>query len=204
MSGSIDTVAAVAAEQRSIGRTNLYLSAMLHWPGGQCAVRIRNLSPHGAMVEAGVLPPIGAPVELRRGRLRAQGSAAWSHAGRGGLRLEDVIAVKDWMAPAANSGQQRVDGLVAALRSGDRPTDWPSSPDPVVVRPRDDLRTAVRLLDRLGDALASDPEVVMAHGSKLQLLDVVQQLLTALMDDGGGGGARLADLRRAAAAALEG
>lgn len=195
---------ATIEDRRGLARTNLYLAASLHWGGNATAVRVRNLSQHGALVEAGVLPPPGTPVELTRGRLGATGVTAWTHAGRAGLRLLDAISTRDWMAPVLHKGQQQVDAVIAALRSGDRPTNWPRPVEPSSSAPADDLRLARTLLHRLSDRLADDDELVARHGAGLQLLDLVQQLLDAMSGVEKAGTARLIDLRRAASAALAG
>lgn len=193
---------AAVEDRRGLARTNLYLAASLRWGGNTIAVRVRNLSQHGALVEAGVLPPPGTPVELTRGRLGAMGVTAWTHAGRAGLRLLDAISARDWMAPVLHKGQQQVDAVIAAVRSGDRPTSWPRPVAPSPSTPADDLRLARTLLHRLSDQLADDAELVARHGPGLQLLDLVQQLLDAMSGVEQVGTARLTDLRRAASAAL--
>lgn len=194
-------------ELRSNGRTNLYLAASLRWPGGATAVRVRNLSARGAMVEAPVLPLAGTTVELVRGALQVHGSTAWSSGNRAGLRLDELVAVREWMGNGGNPAQQRIDGLVRALRSGNMPT-FPQRPmTQLASAPAEDLRLAGRLLEQLGDVLVADMEVVARYGSDLQSMDVVQQLLEALARAGSEpdrGVARLADLRASAQAILAG
>jgi hypothetical protein len=154
------------------------------------------------MVEGGVLPDVGATVELVRGGLRANGTAAWTRGGRGGLALSDHLSVKDWLAPPANHHQQQVDKAVAALRRGDQPTPVPR-PSIAVGTLDYDLRLLKALLAELADGLASDPLVIAAHGERLQSLDLADQLLGAMIaGDGGSGGARLQDIRRAVALTL--
>lgn len=202
--------AALASEGKELRlevRTNLYLAASLRWSGGATPVRIRNLSPRGALVEAPTVPLVGTAVELVRGNLRVHGRAAWSSGNRAGLRLGDLITVREWMGHVGTAGQQRVDGLVRAIRSGDLPPPQAPRASLGSADPAGDLRLACRLLEQLGDALVTDLEVVASHGRALQSLDVVQQLLDALARSGtepSDQGARLADLRASAAAALAG
>ncbi|WP_114228627.1 MULTISPECIES: PilZ domain-containing protein [Sphingomonas] len=198
MSGSVDSSG--EAQRRVAERTHLYLAAMLRWDGAESVVRIRNLSAHGAMIEGATLPPPGQLVALSRGQLRVTGRAAWTHAGRSGLQLDQPIDVKGWNAAPANRGQARVDGLIAALRSRDAPVAWPSE----AARPAagDDLRLAQRLLTELADQLAGDNLVVARCGRQLQQLDLVVQLLGALGEEGGV--LRLGDLRLAVRSALLG
>ena len=192
-------------ELRAGDRTNLYLAANLHWRAGGSAVRIRNLSARGAMIEAQVLPAAGTAVELVRGALRACGSAMWTSGNRAGVRLDEPVAVREWMSTASGSAQQGVDGVVRALRAGEAPPFQPRQSADLTATPADDLGLACRLLDQLGNVLVSDMDVVARHGRELQSLDVVQQLLQALARAGiepHRQGARLLDLRAAARAAL--
>jgi hypothetical protein len=191
-------------EQRTATRTNLYLSAVLRWRGHEGVVRIRNLSDHGAMVEGAVLPSAGAAIELMRGSLRATGTAAWTHGGRGGLALTDHLCVKDWLAPPGNQHQRQVDGMVAAVRRGERPDEWPRPQTPVE-RPDHDLRLLKALLEELAEELAADPLVIAAHAERLQSLDLADQLLGAMIaGDGPSSGSRLHDIRRAVSIAVRG
>ena len=192
------------AEQRTGNRTNLYLSAVLRWREHECVVRIRNLSDHGAMVEGGVLPSVGAHVELVRGGLKATGKAAWAQGGRGGLSLTEHLCVKDWLAPPINHHQRQVDGVVAAIRRGAQPAPWPGA-SPRIEPPDHDLRLLKALLEELAEELASDPLVIAAHGERLQSLDLADQLLGAIIaGDGQPSGSRLPDIRRAVSIALRG
>ncbi|MCW3796397.1 hypothetical protein OMW55_01045 [Sphingomonas sp. BN140010] len=201
------TVVAASEEQelRADGRTNLYLAANLRWPGGATAVRIRNLSARGALIEAAVLPLASTAVELVRGELCAGGAVAWNSGNKAGLRLAEIVSVREWMGATGSAAQQRVDGLVRAIRSGDLPSHHPRSLAELSVAAAMDLRLAAKLLEQLGDTLVADMALVASHGRELQSLDVVQQLLEALAraDEGLAiDGARLADLRASAQAAM--
>ena len=80
--------AAAASEWQDLRadrRTNLYLAANLRWPGGATAVRVRNLSARGALIEAAVLPLAGTSVELIRGELKVGGAVAWLSGNKAGL-----------------------------------------------------------------------------------------------------------------------
>src|SRR4051794_32977063 len=55
------------SNDRSEGRSNVFLGGTLETEQASNAVRIRNLSYHGALVEGPILPSVGAKVRLLRG-----------------------------------------------------------------------------------------------------------------------------------------
>jgi len=187
--------------ERVTERTHLYLAALLRWDGQEGVVRVRNLSPHGAMIEGATLPPAGARVLLMRGSLQASGYAAWTQAGRGGLRMDDLLDVAEWMAPPSNRAQSRVDGLVATLRNGAKP----GAPPPMVIKPdgTPPLQLVRRLVAGVADQLSANPVIISGYGRQLQQLELCLQLLS-VMEQGADGQARLAGLSAAAGAALDG
>jgi hypothetical protein len=198
-------VPAAASDARDISRTNLFLAATLYPAGeGALPVKVRNLSPTGAMVEAATLPANGAAVRLRRGALHIAGGVVWSAGKRCGLAFRGTISVKDWMSPPANGDQQRVDAAVARLRSGSVPAvrDVVAPPSFSIAA---ELALVARLVDQLGDALAADDAVLQRHGVQLQSIDIVLQLLDATagaLAERPGCSRRLADLRASAEQAL--
>lgn len=211
---SIDRVDESTAPQqpdlRAHPRSNMFLAAVIHAGQQQAPAKVRNMSARGAMVESDLLPPPGTQVHLIRGPLCAAATIIWRTERQCGVHFTGEVSVKTWLAPPANVEQGRVDQMVADIRSGRLPTDaGPAAAIPVsreeIV---EDLGTVYRLIDDLSDALADTPELVMAHATKLQNLDMAMQMLAALAQevaaDGGqrGAGARLQDLRTACAQAL--
>ena len=186
-------------------RTNLFLAATLLVDGAKPQpARIRNLSPRGALIEAAVVPARRTPVRLVRGDHSIAGRVAWEAGSRAGLEFAGTVSVKAWMAPPANGEQQRVDTLVAQLRAGTPP---PPEPPRAVVAPAvpAELELVVRLLEQLGEALATDDHVLVKHGVQLQKIDIAVQMVNAIArtaEGQGGTGARLADLRTSAEQAL--
>jgi PilZ domain-containing protein len=98
-------------------RTHLFVAATLYADRGSIPVNIRNMSLTGALVEADDLPDVGTRVSLSRAQLHAIGSVAWRAGRRAGLKFEAAVCVPDWMARQGTAGQQRVDGLLAIIRS---------------------------------------------------------------------------------------
>ena len=176
-----DDVPSRAVHERAAVRVNLFMAAKLHASGVETAVKIRDLSTMGAQIESPVLPEVGSPMTLSRGRLSVQGHVAWCAERRCGLKFAAKISVPDWMANPVNRQQDRVDHIVAAVKAGVVPL---VSARPQATAPTagvtEDLERVARLLGSLGDALANDPAIIAQHGIALQNLDIVIQTLTAL------------------------
>jgi hypothetical protein len=135
-------------------------------------VRIRNLSPNGALVEATSLPPVGSAVCLMRGDLSARGTLAWVGGNHAGISFSGAIEVAAWVKRAGHGGQQRVDGLVAALRS--------SAPLPNELRASrsmDSLPQISAALDKLCEDLAASSTLSLDLGDELLKLDSIAHAL---------------------------
>lgn len=206
-------------EQSSDGRTqprsNMFLAAVLRTGAEQFAVKVRNLSPNGALVESSQTPSPGIQIELIRGDLRARGTVMWNSPTRCGLQFSSEVSVKDWLAAPTKLHQRRVDEMVALVKSGaiSEPAGLPASPR-TIREPRsdeklvDDLASVVRLMHDLEEDLASSDETLTRHALKLQNLDLAMQTLRAIAEELVGdtnpnfNSARLDDLRVACAQAL--
>jgi hypothetical protein len=174
-----------APERRASPRSNMFLAAMLEVGSEQAAVKIRNMSSHGAMIATPLQPPVGTQVLLTRGPLKVQGEVVWCSGERCGLKLASAVSVSEWMALPGNIAQQRVDEIVAWVKSGGAPPAEPfqqdnratgRSPDQLV----DDLGAIFRLMQDLEDDLLSSPDTLLRHETKLQNLDIAMQMLSAL------------------------
>jgi hypothetical protein len=167
-------------------RTNLLLSATLETAFGEAAVRVRNLSEGGAMLEGGELPLPGERLLLRRLEFSVAGSCVWCSGTRCGVRFDRPISVAHWAGTrtATSAAQQRVDALQTAIRAGGAAA--PAAPavtpaQPVVVRNvADEVAAAAAVLRALSDRLAEDMAVIAAHGDALQQLDPLTQTLDHL------------------------
>lgn len=140
-------------------RTNLFLSAQLTLPGeASQPVRVRNLSASGARIDLHHPPPRGSTLLLCRGAAEVAAEVMWSAGSSCGLRFTETIDVARWMP------------------------DRPGAAAPAKAREptlAEDLALARRLVDRLEDAMSSEPAVVAALGTELQALDQLAQLLTS-------------------------
>ena len=165
---------ASAVEHRSEGRSNVFLTATLEGGGTSTPVRIRNLSGRGALVDGGAFPPVGTPVKLSRGRLSAAGELAWGGQGQAGLNFDREIDVASWVQRVGHSGQQRVDGVIAALRSGAVP---PESQDQGTELSLAEISAA---LDETCERLAQTQRLSEEFGEELLKLDSIAQALRRL------------------------
>ena len=213
-----ESVAAPISDKRELPRSNLFLAAVLHTRTEQATVKVRNMSPRGAMVESPVLPPPGTLIHLIRGALCSEATVIWRSDKQCGVHFSDEVSVKLWMAPPANLEQQRIDAVISQVKAERRPSPPSESPwqrelarealskEQVV----EDLGWVYRLIDDLAENLAEEPATFARHALKLQNLDIAMQMLAALAkdlaDDTGGPNAvsmaKLRDLRVACAQAL--
>ena len=162
-------------------RKNLFLTATLVAGGVSRAVRVRNLSASGALVEGATLPPAGGTAILQRGSLHAECALVWRAEGRGGLKFADPIDLADWIPGAAGNGQVEVDRAIAETRAGGPKAETSAVSAEIepglIRRTADELAFVSRRLEALGDALTCDPHVVMRHATSLQELDIAMQVL---------------------------
>jgi len=147
---------------------------MLDAGGSAAPVRIRNISARGALVDGPTLPPVGARVKLMRGRLLARGQLAWAGAGQAGVNFDCEIDVANWVQRTGHGEQQRVDGVVAALRSG-----APVAPD-LRDRGGGSLPAISAELDQICDRLAQTQRMSVEFGEELIKLDTIAQALRRL------------------------
>jgi hypothetical protein len=183
-----------SAEDRAAPRTNLLLAATAEIGGRSLAVRIRNLSESGALIEGGGLPEAGMPLVLKRNDLQVAATVAWAAGSRRGVRFAGPTPVNEWTGgkprPIDCTGlrdQRRVDAIQADARANPvsgkglrapeaPPATFPASKD-LEARLAEELGYVQRLLEGLGDELIADLLLVQRHGKSLQSLDLVGQIL---------------------------
>ena len=169
---------AAPADQRRAPRASMFIACTLHAGGELAPVRIRNMSPDGALVETPLLPPPGSRVRLVRETLVAEGIVAWTSDKKLGLRFSSAVSVPVWM--------------------GRRPERGAPAQRPI----GNDLSMTIALLEHLGDELCASAATVAAHPVALQKLDIAVQLLRALQLQEGAEG-RLGQLEALRAASVE-
>lgn len=176
-----------ADTKRSQPRSSMFLAAVIRSGTEQAPVKVRNMSPNGAMVDTPLAPTRGTSVDLMRGPLIARATVMWSSGNRVGLRFASEVSVKEWLAPPTAVHQQRVDEIVALVKAGGLPQTNSASANVAASREGrtqeqlvDDLAATMRLLGDLEDDLASSDETLTRHGMKLQNLDIAMQMLRAV------------------------
>lgn len=168
-------------------RSSMFLSALMIAGREQSPVKVRNMSPTGAMLESTLTTPPGARIKLVRGRLLAEGTTVWTSRNRHGVRFDVEVSVKDWLAGPAKVEQDRVDDIVSLIKAG-RVMPQMGGAEPGIdteARQSDeqsanDIKTVVNLILDLEDDLASSAETLMRHEAKLQNLDIAMQMLRAI------------------------
>jgi hypothetical protein len=168
-------------------RTHLFLVATLTAGAASAAVRVRNLSPTGALVEAPALPAVGSAIVLRRGVLEAIGSVAWAAAGRAGLSFTAPVTVSAWLPTKHAARQAQVDQIAFSVKHAARPVAVSAEPavaNRAVMSSDAAIADLVRLraeLDHLGDLLAQDAAVVATH-PEIQLFDSASQQIGKIVE----------------------
>lgn len=191
----------VAADPTALGkdsrleqRSNVFLAAVFSSTSSSAPAKIRNICATGALIEAAAIPPTGSEVRIVRGRLSTAGTIVWRDGNKSGIRFSSNVVVRDWMASATSSKQLCVDEVVSLVKAGGGPApplaaECPTSasernaPDMLDQQVPLHLDTVRRLLECLGDDLATDMETVGRHGDALQLLDIAVQTLTELSQE---------------------
>jgi hypothetical protein len=111
-------------------------------------------------------------VRLLRGSLTAIGELAWAGKSQCGVSFEREIDVARWVQRVGHGGQQRVDGMVAALRTSE---SIPSEPADEATS--DSLPAISAALDEVCQRLANLPGSAAELGEELVKLDTIAQAL---------------------------
>ena len=157
-------------------RKNLFLTATLAVGGIGRAVRVRNLSASGALVEGTKLPVTGDATILQRGSLSADCTIVWQVGGRGGLRFISPIDLADWVPGWTAEAPAKLDHPAAVVPAREPAASGAIDPG-LLRRAADELAFVSRRLEVLGSDLTDDIHVVMRHTTSLQELDISMQIL---------------------------
>jgi hypothetical protein len=183
----VDNLSAIPAistvdDARRTSRTHLFVGATLYHGGLSAPVRVRNMSPSGALIEVDTLPEIGTEVTLRRGSLEAAGRIAWKAESKAGLAFSAPVHVLDWMSRRLASHQSAVDAIVADYKN-DRQARTPCKLDMISMEA--DLAKTRSELSHLEACLAEDLVLVATH-PEIQALDIAIQRIDRILRDLGG------------------
>lgn len=170
-------------DDRKQPRTHLFVAATLYSEAGSVPVRVRNMSPSGALIESAAIPEPGAKAILRRGSLHAAGRIAWKSAGKGGVAFETAIFVTDWMSRLPGTPQQQIDQIVSEYKS-DGQTGLDSVVDDNASARTSSIEEelcALRAeLAELEGSLVGDLILVATH-PEIQILDISRQRIERII-----------------------
>lgn len=167
---------------RAERRTSLFVMASMSARTVSGPVKIRNLSTHGGLIEASQLPEVSETLQLRRGDLCASGQVVWRSGRKAGLRLDQAIAVSDWL-PSGHSDQAIVDESFQRIKAGEAdPAPHQARASSLMPYDREQLHQNARALDQLADLLAENAEIVARFGPKLQVLDTTSQIMRRMAE----------------------
>ncbi|MFL6758705.1 hypothetical protein [Sphingomonas sp.] len=164
-------------------RSNIFVVATIASAEAFGPVRVRNMSPYGALIEAAVLPAAGSPVRVSRGHLTASGIVAWHSGNRAGVRFDSAISLADWLPRGVRTQQQQIDELVYSHKSGTSPRGMAAAGSLTPKRAsdvRNELLELEQTLRRVAEDLAQDMPTCERHLAQIQLIDVAAQRLAAL------------------------
>ena len=145
-------------DNRAQNRSNVFLAAVLVVGSARLPVRVRNLSPRGALLDGASLPASGVGIQLTRGALSAEGRVAWRGGDQAGVSFAGEIDVDAWVKRVGHAGQRRVDEAIAALRRDGAKvaiTNEPASPS---------LTRVSEELDQICERLAASTALTVELG----------------------------------------
>lgn len=81
-----------APQNRRSQRSNVLMAASVEFAGSTLAVKMRNLSEDGALIEAEAMPVEGSAVVFRRGELVVPGRVVWVRGNRCGIAFDEKLS----------------------------------------------------------------------------------------------------------------
>ena len=118
-------------QNRKSQRSNLLMAATLEAGGPSIAVKLRNLSSDGALVEGAGLPDVGAPVVFRKNDLTMFGRVVWHDGTKAGIAFDGELSPDMVLRHVPSPKPQakldfRRPGLRGQLSAGERKVaeDW--------------------------------------------------------------------------------
>lgn len=85
----------IVTQNRRSKRSNVLMSASVESGGPAVAVKLRNLSSEGALVEAKGLPDVGAVVLFRKNELALPGRIVWIEGAKAGIAFDSKLPKED-------------------------------------------------------------------------------------------------------------
>lgn len=79
------------SQNRRSRRSHVLMAAQLLTRENRFDVKMRNLSEHGALVEAACLPEVGSVVRFRKGDLNLASQVAWVDGNKAGIAFDTLL-----------------------------------------------------------------------------------------------------------------
>lgn len=169
--------------KRQEARTNMFVMANLSFGGRSSPVKVRNMSPGGALIDGPVLPLVGTPCRLFRDDISIEAEVVWARSARVGIKFRNRADVSAWL-PSGRRTQNEVDQAMAIVRAEAltaRPATSYRELESTLLS-NVDINATADALAALSDELAEEPAVVARFMTKLQTLDVSVQTLRKLAE----------------------
>ena len=80
-----------STQNRRSRRSHVLMAASIEAAGTTVAVKLRNLSSDGALIEGNQLPAVDSRVIFRKNELNLAGRVAWVTAGRAGIKFDSKL-----------------------------------------------------------------------------------------------------------------
>ena len=155
---------------RKCWRSSVLFTALLSSPAGLQTVRIRNISPSGAMLGGAKFPMEGTRVTLRRGDLQATARVAWRRAGLAGLTFDNDVEVNAWLEHNGRPAARQVDP-----GNGGNPLPSPANTE----ADRVTFEWVSRRLTEISDHLADSTPMRVELAEALLEIDALARFLRA-------------------------
>ena len=157
---------------RKSPRSSVLFTAVLSSPAGLQTVRIRNISPSGAMLGGAKFPPEGTRITLRRGDLRVMGCVTWRRKEMAGLTFDSDVDVEAWVEHNGRPASRRVDDGNGNPLAG-RPNNPEAEPGRVT------FAWVSNRLAEISDQLANSAPMKVELAEALMEIDALARFLRA-------------------------
>ncbi len=159
-------------------RTNMFVMAKLYAGGCTYTVKVRNMSPGGALVEGTGLPRPNTPCRLIRGELSLEADVIRSLGSKRGLKFRERTSIDGWL-PSGGKTQIEVDKVVAHVRTEAVRVPLTRTDEPLVASKlsAEDVHSIANALAALADDLSDDTAMIARYATRLQTLDISVQTM---------------------------
>ena len=165
--------------QRAFVRSKTFLAATMQVKEVACPVRVRNLSPLGAMIEAASVPGIGTTITVGRGSLAAAAEVVWTEADHFGVRFTEEVDVARWISERHQTDSMApVPSTRISSKDGSAQLDLDDSI--IASRIADEISYLGRVMEGVSDILSKDPLLRHRHARSIQDLAIGEEMLDQL------------------------